>query len=155
MCVLRGCSSVDVWKRGVFPVKTISFVVKGDPIGQGSMKHIGGGRMIASNDKTLKAWRSDVALACQVERNRIGGLVQFTGAVRLDVKFCVTRSKAAEKRKHPVTPYDLDKLCRSIGDGISVNCDLLVNDAQIVELNAMKVFADGCPYGVHVTVTEL
>ena len=151
---LLGCLLRVLFRRIVSAVKTITFTVKGDPIGQGSMKHIGVGRMIASNDKALKAWRSDVALACQIERNRVGGL-QFAGAVRLDVKFCVTRSKAAAKRVYPVTPYDLDKLCRSIGDAISVNCDLLVNDAQIVQLNAVKVFGDGCPYGVHVSVTEL
>ena len=141
--------------RGDIAVKTISFTVLGSPIGQGSMRHIGGGRMIASNDKALKVWRDSVALAVQQERNRLGEVVQFTGAVRLDVKFCVERTKAASKRTHPVTPYDLDKLVRSIGDGISVNCDLLVNDSQICEISASKVFADGCPFGGHITVTEL
>lgn len=144
-----------LFRRGVIPVKTISFRVKGDPIGQGSMRHIGGGRMIASNNKALKAWRADVALACDQEINRLGELVQFTGAVSLSVKFCVTRSKAAAKRMYPVTPYDLDKLCRAVGDALSVNSSLIVNDAQIVRLDAVKVFGDGCPYGCHITVTEL
>ena len=141
--------------RGDTAVKTISFTVPGSPIGQGSMRHIGGGRMIASNDKALKAWRDSVALAVQQERNRLQDVVQFTGAVRLDVQFCVERVKAAKDRAYPVTPYDLDKLIRAVGDGISVNCDLLVNDSQIVVINATKVFADGCPYGGHITVTEL
>lgn len=111
--------------------------------------------MIASNDKALKAWRESVALAVQKERNRLQDVVQFSGAVRLDVQFCVERVKAAKDRAYPVTPYDLDKLIRAIGDGISVNCDLLVNDSQIVVISASKVFADGCPYGGHITVTEL
>jgi hypothetical protein len=42
-----------------------------------------------------------------------------------------------------------------VGDGISVNTDLVANDSQIVELVASKVFADGCPYGAHITVTEM
>ena len=119
------------------------------------MKHIGGGRMIAANDKALKAWRSDVATAFLIEQNRLGELIQFTGAVKLGVKFCVQRSKAAEKRTHPVTPYDLDKMVRAIGDAVSVNCELLLNDSQIVAIDAVKVFADGCPFGAHITVTEL
>lgn len=119
------------------------------------MRHIGGGRMIASNDKALKAWRESVALAVSQERNRLQDVVQFTGAVRLDVQFCVERVKAAKDRAYPVTPYDLDKLVRAVGDGISVNSDLLMNDSQIVVINASKVFADGCPYGCHITVTEM
>lgn len=140
---------------GIKRVKTISFNVSGIPIGQGSMKHIGGGRMIASNDKALRAWRSDVATAYLVEQNRLGELVQFAGAVKLNVKFCVQRSKAAEKRAYPVTPYDLDKLIRGIGDAVSVNASLLLNDSQIVVIESSKVFADGCPFGAHITVTEL
>jgi Holliday junction resolvase RusA-like endonuclease len=119
------------------------------------MRHIGGGRMIASNDKKLKAWRNEIALAVQVERNVLGELVSFDSAVRLDVKFCVDRNKAAVKRKYPTTPYDLDKLVRAVGDGVSVNTDLLKNDSQIVQIVASKVFADGCPYGAHITVTEM
>lgn len=143
------------FRLGVTRVATISFAVRGIPVGQGSMKHIGGGRMIATNDKALKAWRSDVATAFLVEQNRLGELVQFTGAVKLLVKFCVQRSKAAEKRTYPVTPYDLDKLIRGIGDAISVNSSLVLNDSQIVVIEASKIFSDGCPYGAHITVTEL
>jgi len=146
---------VAVLLLGIKRVKTISFDVLGIPIGQGSMKHIGGGRMIASNDKALRAWRSDVATAYLVEQNRLGELVQFAGAVKLNVKFCVQRSKAAEKRAYPVTPYDLDKLIRGIGDAVSVNSSLVLNDSQIVVIEASKVFADGCPFGAHITVTEL
>jgi Holliday junction resolvase RusA-like endonuclease len=136
-------------------VSEFSFVVPGDPIGQGSMKHIGGGRMIASNDKKLKAWRETIALAVQSRRLEMGELVSFAGAVRVDVQFCVPRVQAAAKRTHPTTPYDLDKLCRSVGDAVSVNTDLVVNDSQIVVWNASKVFADGCPFGAHITVTEM
>ena len=119
------------------------------------MRHIGGGRMIASNDKKLKAWRDQIALSVAIERNNLGNLLTFDGAVRLEIKFCVERKKAAAKRTYPTTPYDLDKLCRAVGDGISVNTDLVANDSQIVELVASKVFADGCPFGAHITVTEM
>jgi Holliday junction resolvase RusA-like endonuclease len=136
-------------------VSEFSFLVRGEPIGQGSMKHIGGGRMIASNDKKLKAWREAIALAVQSKRLKCGELVSFAGAVRVDVKFCVPRVKAAAKRTYPTTPYDLDKQMRAVGDAISVNTDLVVNDSQIVVWNASKVFADGCPFGAHITVTEM
>jgi Holliday junction resolvase RusA-like endonuclease len=111
--------------------------------------------MIASNDKKLKSWRESIALAVAVERNALGELVSFDSAIRLDVKFCIQRNKAAEKRQHPTTPYDLDKLVRAVGDAVSVNTDLLKNDSQIVQIVASKVFADGCPYGAHITVTEM
>ena len=130
-------------------------MVPGEPIGQGSMRHIGGGRMIASNDKKLKAWRDAICLAVQSERLTVGDLISFDSAVKLEVKFCIERNKAAAKRKYPTTPYDLDKLIRAVGDGISVNTDLLVNDSQIVQIVASKVFADGCPFGAHITVTEM
>ena len=119
------------------------------------MKHIGRGRMIPSNKKALDAWRADVALAVQQAWLTQGDLIKFDCAVSVEVKFCVPRPAAAKKRKHPTTPYDLDKLCRAIGDGISVNIDLVANDSQICELRAVKVFADDCIFGAHVTVTEL
>jgi Holliday junction resolvase RusA-like endonuclease len=144
-----------LFKRGLSRVSEFSFVVRGEPVGQGSMRHIGGGRMIASNDKKLKAWREAIALAVQSKRLETGELVSFAGAVRVDVKFCVPRVKAAAKRTHPTTPYDLDKQMRAVGDAISVNTDLVVNDSQIVVWNASKVFADGCPFGAHITVTEM
>lgn len=119
------------------------------------MRHIGNGRMIASNQKELATWRQDVALAAKQAWVESGMLIKFDGAVRLDIKFCVPRKRAAAKRKYPITPYDLDKLCRAIGDALSVNLDLITNDAQICELNAVKVFADDCIFGAHISVTEL
>jgi len=119
------------------------------------MKHIGNGRMIASNQKQLMAWRQDIALAAQIAWSDYGDFIKFDGAVRLDIKFCVPRVRAAAKRTHPITPYDLDKLCRAVGDALSVNLDMITNDAQICELNAMKVFADDCLFGAHITVTEM
>ena len=155
ICWLRGLGLPVSFRLGINPVSEFSFVVPGEPIGQGSMRHIGGGRMIASNDKKLKWWREQIALAVVARRLDLGEVVSFDSAVRLEVKFCVERNKAAEKRKHPVTPYDLDKLIRAVGDGISVSSDLLKNDSQIVEIVASKVFADGCPFGAHITVTEM
>ena len=143
------------FRLGTNPVSDFAFVVPGEPIGQGSMRHIGGGRMIASNDKKLKAWREAIGVAVAARRLDSGELVSFDSAVRLEVKFCIERNKAAEKRKHPTTPYDLDKLVRAVGDGISVNSDLLKNDSQICQIVASKVFADGCPFGAHITVTEM
>ncbi len=119
------------------------------------MKHIGRGRMIPSNKKDLDAFRSAIALAVKEEWLRLGEVIKFDQAVSLEIKFCMPRSAAAKKRTHPITPYDLDKLCRAVGDGISVNVDLVANDSQICELRAVKVFADDCIFGAHVTVTEL
>lgn len=129
------------FRRGIKAVNEFSFTVFGDPIGQGSMRHIGGGRMIAANDKELRAWRKTIAAAVNEKRREVGKW-SFEGAVGLQVRFIVRRKKTQEKLTHAVKPYDLDKLCRSVGDGISIDCDLVLNDSQIVRLDASKDFGD-------------
>lgn len=129
------------------------FVVPGSPVGQGSMKHIGNGRMIASNDKKLREWRSAVVLAIQHEFVRRGDLFQFDGATKLDVRFCVDRPKTV-RREFPVTPYDLDKLIRAIGDSCTMS-GVISDDAIFVDIVASKRYADGCPYGAHITISSL
>lgn len=136
-----------------------SFDVLGDPVGQGSMRHIGGGRMIASNEKALKLWRESIGDAVQQERNRLQADVKFVGAVKVDVRFCVPRSQAAVDRKYPIVTakgqYDIDKAVRAILDGIHINTDLIENDSQVCDLVASQRFADGCPFGAHVTISVI
>jgi Holliday junction resolvase RusA-like endonuclease len=114
------------------------------------MKHIGNGRMIASNDKKLKAWRAAVVEAIQQQFLIDGDLTHFEVACRLSIRFCVGEP-AKLKRDYPTVPYDLDKLIRAIGDACQ-DSGLVSNDSIFVNIDASKRYAEGCPYGAHILV---
>jgi hypothetical protein len=76
---------------------SFSFLVPGEPVGQGSMKHIGNGRMIASNDKKLKVWRQAVFDAVHLKFLELDKKVFFDQALKLEVGFCVERPKTVKR----------------------------------------------------------
>lgn len=129
--------------------KSFSFVVPGEPIGQGSMKHIGNGRMIASNDKKLRIWRKAIVDAIQAAAE----IPLFDGPTKLEVHFCIERPKTV-KREYPTTPYDADKLVRAVGDGCT-DSGVISDDAIFVDIVASKRYGEGCPWGAHVTLSSL
>jgi len=132
---------------------SFSFMVAGEPIGQGSMKHIGNGRMIASNDKKLKVWRTAVVDAIHAQFLELQEKPFFDSALKLEVHFCVERPKTV-KREFPTTPYDLDKQIRAIGDSLTMS-GIISDDAIITDILASKRYGDGCPYGAHVTISVI
>lgn len=134
-------------------ISNFSFVVPGEPVGQGSMKHIGGGRMIASNDKKLRVWRSAVVDAVHSHFLALGEKPFYDQALKLEVRFCVERPKTV-KREFPTTPYDLDKFVRAVGDSLTMS-GLISDDAIITDILAIKRYGDGCPYGAHITVSVI
>jgi len=133
--------------------KSFSFVVPGEPIGQGSMKHIGNGRMIASNDKKLRPWRKAIVEAIHAKLAAENIEIYFDGPTKLDVQFCIERPKTV-KREYPTTPFDCDKLVRSVGDSCT-DSGVIYDDAIFVDIVASKRYGDGCPYGAHVTLSEV
>jgi crossover junction endodeoxyribonuclease RusA len=134
-------------------MSNFSFAVLGEPIGQGSMKHIGNGRMIASNDKKLQPWRLAVVNAIQQRWLDTHEKTFFDQAIRVEMSFCVSRPKTV-KREYPTTPYDLDKLVRAIGDALTVS-GVISDDAIITDILAAKRYSDGCPFGVHVVISVI
>jgi Holliday junction resolvase RusA-like endonuclease len=132
---------------------SFSFVVPGEPVGQGSMKHIGNGRMIASNDKKLKVWRAAIVDAVHSQFLMLDEKVFFDQALKLEVTFCVERPKTVN-RELPTTPYDLDKLIRAIGDSCK-DSGLISDDAIFTDILAIKRYGNGCPYGAHVTISVI
>lgn len=128
------------------------FEVAGEPVGQGSMRHIGNGRLIAQNDKKLKAWRSAIVEAIHA-KFALTGDVQFEDATRLVVRFCIGEPKTL-KRLYPTVPYDLDKLVRAIGDGCQ-DSGLVSNDSIFTDIVASKRYAEGCPVGAHIRVESV
>lgn len=134
-------------------ILNFSFVVPGEPVGQGSMKHIGGGRMIASNDKKLKIWRAAIIDAVHQRFLAIGEIPKFEQALKLEVQFCIERPKTV-KREYPTTPYDADKLIRAVGDALTLS-GVISDDAIITDIIASKRYGDGCPYGAHITLSVI
>ncbi|MFB7185226.1 RusA family crossover junction endodeoxyribonuclease [Streptomyces sp. NPDC056230] len=120
--------------------------VNGTPAPQGSKRHVGRGVMVESSKK-VKPWRTAVAKAA--EEVNFGDLAY----VCVTVRFRLQRPKShyrtgryAHLLKAGAPPYpgkypDLDKLARSTLDALRMG-GAYRDDAQVVILNAVKVYAD-------------
>lgn len=124
----------------------------GEPSPQGS-KRLVGGRMIEASNK-VKPWRESVkyAIAAAMQDDLAQKLM---GPVFIRMVFHFVRpahhygkGRNAGKIKASAPPYpamkpDLDKLVRSTLDAI-VQAGAMADDAQVVCLHAMKVYAERC-----------
>jgi len=99
-------------------------------------KHVGNGRMIEANPH-LRSWRETVAVAAHLEM-AARGLKPFEGALKIELMFELPKGTSVTRRTPHVKP-DLDKLCRSIFDGLE-KAGVYQNDSQIVDLHAIKVY---------------
>lgn len=146
---------------------SFSFSVFGvQPAPQGSKKYVGVRRTAAGNNIPLivessvglPAWRKAVSDAVKQAMVDSGDLSRFEGAVRVEAVFYLRKPKTV-KRDHPVTPPDVDKLCRSLLDGITAKDKAGVqgvwgDDSQVIELVAVKKWAINEP-GAVVTITKI
>jgi crossover junction endodeoxyribonuclease RusA len=130
----------------------LEIVVEGSPVPQGSFRHIGNGRIIAANPK-LNAWRQTIA--DQVSKKTAVRLIE--GFCRVDLVFTLPRPKSVPKsrRERPTTKPDLDKLCRSVLDAVSLPkyVQLLTDDSIVTDLHAAKRYADHTKPGVRIFIT--
>ena len=125
------------------------FTAFGVPAPQGS-KNVYQGRVVESSKK-LKPWRKAVADAVFRAMMATGDERSFSEPVIVYATFYLPRPKSV-KRLLPSVPPDLDKLCRSLGDALSVDTNILENDSQIVLWVASKVYADEHDAGVRVGI---
>jgi Holliday junction resolvase RusA-like endonuclease len=146
---------------------SFSFTVFGvQPAPQGSKKYVGTRRtasganipLIVESSAGLPAWRRAVSEAVVEAMRESGDDSKFDGAVRVEAVFYLRKPKTV-KRLYPVTPPDLDKVCRSLLDGITAKDKQGVqgvwgDDSQVIELVASKRWATGEP-GVAVTITAI
>lgn len=128
----------------------IQFTALGDPAPQGSKRYVGQGRFIEASSK-LKPWRSAVADAVFFEMVKSGDERPFTEPVVVTATFYLPKPKTV-KRLWPSIAPDLDKLCRSLGDGMSVDSGLLADDSLIVAWHATKLYSDRENAGCRVTI---
>lgn len=126
-------------------METISFIVYGEPIPQGSMRAFlpkGWKRPIVTADnKRTKPWRQDVKAAALEAVEKAGvPLMGRAVAVSVACHFYFARPKSAKKSVvHKTTKPDCDKLGRAILD--SLTGVVFEDDSQVVSLSLVKDFA--------------
>ena len=113
--------------------------VAGIPAPQGSKKHVGHGIMIEQS-RAVGPWRE--AVRGETQRALMDGawLAGTHQPVAVTITFYLARPKSAPKRVlYPATRPDLDKLIRSVLDGLQSG-GAFHDDSQVVRLAARKVF---------------
>lgn len=135
----------------------LDLYVEGEPRAQGSMKHVGNGRMV--HDPKMVKWRNRVAECLKTaSRIQIGPFEPIDEPVEVAVHFWLPRPKKP-RLEHAATGLDLDKLQRCIGDALEQS-GVLRNDARIVKwLNPEKDWThdfpgDGNMPGVRIKVRK-
>jgi crossover junction endodeoxyribonuclease RusA len=121
------------------------------------------GRVVEAAGNSLKVWRKQIADACFAQVTEDHQLI--LGPVKVEVDFYLPRPPSVKrsKREWPIVPPDLDKLCRSLLDGIGqghktgkVGDGMIYgDDSQVTELIARKYYADDREPGADVTITAL
>jgi crossover junction endodeoxyribonuclease RusA len=129
--------------------KELYFTAYGIPRPQGSKRHVGNGVMIEASD--VRPWRKTIANAVFEAWSRSGDERIFTEPVVVWATFYMPRPKSVKRFLPSVAP-DLDKLCRALGDALSIDSQALADDALIVKWHAAKVYADGHEPGVSVSI---
>jgi Holliday junction resolvase RusA-like endonuclease len=128
--------------------------IYGDPAPQGS-KRVFNGRIVEASGNKLKIWRKAIAAACQNLVSEEHSLL--LGPVRVEVEFYLPRpvSVTIKKRALPIVPPDLDKLLRGLLDGIGQSEVIWGDDSQVVQIDAVKLYADETQPGATVTIYGL
>ena len=126
------------------------FTAYGIPRPQGSKRHIGNGRMIEASD--VKPWRLAIARSVEAAFVASEDDSQFTEPVVVWATFLLPKPKTVRRVLPSVAP-DLDKLCRALGDALSVEAPAaLTDDSLIVEWHAKKRYAQPGKEGVRVEI---
>lgn len=144
----------------------VTFRVFGDPVPQGSKRHVGHGVLVESGGERLKTWREDVKQAAMT------ALEQTTfaprGPVEVGVVFSMRRpqshfttSKARPRDLKPNAPLmhtqrpDIDKIVRSTLDALT-SAGAVSDDSLISHLQASKTWCDVAELpGAYITVVDL
>lgn len=138
--------------------EVIGFTVYGAPVPQGS-KRIFRGNIVDMAPQRLRSYRQDIHVAAL---EAMKGRPAYIEPVGVTVTFFIPRPKNhfgtgrnAEKRKAsapsaPAKPPDIDKLGRAVLDGMTGA--VFRDDAQVVSLHLMKVWADHSDAATEVSV---
>lgn len=134
----------------------LHITVPGVPESQGSLRHVGRGRLIAQNEGRLKAWRSAVEAAA---REAWAGTDPLDGPCKVRLTFRLPRpaghygtGRNADRLRpsapnYPERKKDLDKLIRAVFDALTYAA-VWTDDSRAVQVLALKMYADHRPPGV-------
>ena len=100
---------------------------------------MGNGRFVEASD--VKPWRAAIAHAVRQAFAETGDDASFTEPVQVTATFYLPKPKTV-KRLWPSVAPDLDKLCRALGDALSVDSPALADDSLIVRWHATKAYAE-------------
>ncbi|MCL6557394.1 MAG: RusA family crossover junction endodeoxyribonuclease [Firmicutes bacterium] len=124
----------------------ISFTVYGQAQTKGSAKAFtftdknGKTRASITNDNPKsKEWQSLVAKLAQEHRPE-GGIIKGAVVVGIDFYFLRPKSVPVKKRPHMIVKPDIDKITRSVLDGLKGT--IYADDAQVIGLNIRKYYGD-------------
>lgn len=134
------------------PPMTVLYVeVVGLPAGQGSKRHVGGGRMIEQS-KNVAPWRQDVTAAALAAMGEDRRFFPLTAPVAVTVIFWFPRPKAHYRTGgsahllrddaptwHARTP-DVEKAVRATHDALTI-AGVWRDDAQVAQVTAIKRYA--------------
>lgn len=123
-------------------IDTPSIVValQGIPIPQGSMRHVGHGVIRHTNAEGIALFRAQVGAAVTRAALDQGVVLPLEGPLRLTARFTLPRPKSAPKRRiWPDRRPDLDKIVRALCDALT-QCGCWVDDAQVVQIDATKIY---------------
>lgn len=132
---------------------TLTVTAYGTPVGQGSKKHVGNGRMVEVA-KGHRRWRGVVEAATRQAMTNNPAWDTTHTALWLTADFYMPRPKshyrtgrfAHELRPNApgwlcATGTDLDKLVRAVGDALTC-AGAIVDDRRIVAIHAVKRYPD-------------
>ena len=113
----------------------LDLYITGSPKAQGSLRHVGNGRLI--HGKGMIVWRNHIeATLKQWAGTWFGGWEPLDEPVEVHAKFYLQRPKKP-RLDHAATGLDLDKLQRCVGDALE-RSGVLKNDARIIRWRAEK-----------------
>jgi Holliday junction resolvase RusA-like endonuclease len=100
--------------------------------------------------KQLPEWRKEIVLAAKEAMMASNVWFKTDKPVRVEAVFFLPKPKTV-KREFPTVAPDVDKLSRSVLDALTAS-GVYEDDAQVIELIALKRYSDTAGVSVRVTV---
>ena len=118
----------------------ISFKVEGSPVSKGRPRFARKGKFISTYiDKSTKDAETNFRAQAAVYKPQ----TPISGAIKLTLIFASIKPKSKPKKvKHWITRPDLDNYIKLVED--AMNKIFWIDDSQIVEIQATKIYSDNC-----------
>jgi len=125
------------------PIASLVITVFGQPKSKGSLRHVGGGRMVeqVAGSKDWRVAVKEATRAAMAARPSIAALAPLVGPLSVEATITVAKPRSAPKRREtwPITRSsgDVDKHARNLLDAL-VDAGLLGDDSQVIDCIVRK-----------------